>query len=30
LERTGFTAIRDTPEEVEAIYADAGEWWAAK
>jgi ubiquinone/menaquinone biosynthesis C-methylase UbiE len=30
LERTGFTALRDTPEEVEAIYADAGEWWAAK
>jgi O-methyltransferase/aklanonic acid methyltransferase len=30
LGQTGFTAIRDTPEEVEAIYADAGEWWAAK
>jgi ubiquinone/menaquinone biosynthesis C-methylase UbiE len=30
LMRTGFTDIRQVPVEVEAIYADSEEWWAAK
>jgi O-methyltransferase/aklanonic acid methyltransferase len=30
VEHAGFTALHDTPEEVEAVYANADEWWAAK
>jgi SAM-dependent methyltransferase len=26
----GFTDLREVPLEVEAVYADAEEWWAAK
>jgi ubiquinone/menaquinone biosynthesis C-methylase UbiE len=30
LARAGFADLREAPLEVEAVYADAEEWWAAK
>ncbi len=30
LAQAGFADIRAVPEEIEAVYADAEEWWAAK